>query len=208
MSSLKKITEFILDSDKVDLMKDSPFKGLASVTNKRKSSAILVQALCSSYDASNRVYQLNENTSFSFCSQEIADVLGIQDSGINFKEYEKECKKSHPLRFPEYLTDLRTELVGEGISGPMKAPHIKEILKRMGVGSDEGKACFKQLMSYYLMEEVLMCSSNSKKPRIGTWSLVTDLEKSWSVNWPKAIAEHLHHAMERCKRCVALSGRQ
>ncbi|GJZ91005.1 hypothetical protein Tco_0662932 [Tanacetum coccineum] len=54
-------------------------------------------------------------------------------------------------------------------------------------------------MIYYLIEDVLLCGKDSNKPRQRVWRLVKNLEKCKSVNWAKAIDEHLRDAMVSCQ---------
>ncbi|PWA91328.1 protein ROOT HAIR DEFECTIVE 3 [Artemisia annua] len=196
MTSVTKIAGLVLANEKVELMKDSPFKSLASVTHIRESSALYVQALCRVYDASERLCYLNEHTPFSFCSKEVARVLGMEDTGLDYNEYEKECGK-YSKAFPGFIADLQTEV--PDVSPSLQIADIVTILKGMSVASEERKTHFKQLMTYYLIERFLKCSRNPQKARRETWRLDVDLKKCWSVNWPQATAEHLHDAMKSCR---------
>nr|GEW88104.1 RHD3/Sey1, P-loop containing nucleoside triphosphate hydrolase [Tanacetum cinerariifolium] len=187
MSTLKKIADLNLDNNKVDLMKDSIFGSLSSVTNKKESSATLVASLCSLYDPSKRVFQLKDKTCFSFCTQEIAKMIGMQDSGIDFRDYKEQCM-SLSSGFPKHLMDIRDKFVDNAKrGGPITASHIKDILRKMTVGDDESKLHFKKLMIYYLIEEVLLCGGNSKNPRKNVWRLVRNLEKGEFVNWSRRL---------------------
>ncbi|GKD08577.1 hypothetical protein Tco_1188262 [Tanacetum coccineum] len=156
MTSVK-IAGLVLANEKVELMKDSPFKSLASFTHIRESSALYVQALCRLYDASERLCYLNEHTPFSFCSKEVARVLEMEDTGLDYNEYEKECGK-YSKAFPGFIVDLQTEVPGVSLS--LRITDIVTILKGMNVDSEERKTQFKQLMTYYLIEKFLKCSRN------------------------------------------------
>lgn len=198
MSNLKKIADLNL-GDKVDLMKNSVFASLSSVTNKRESSGTLVEAVCKYYNASRKLFELNDGTCFGFCSKEVADIIDMEDSGIDYEEYEKQCSKLS-TQFPFYLKELRAKFVeGDANEGAIMASHMKEILRNMTVDDDESKQKFKQLMSYYLIEQVLLCARNDKKPRSTMWWLVNNLEICETVNWPKETLNHLHSSISDTK---------
>ncbi|GKE79397.1 hypothetical protein Tco_1545517, partial [Tanacetum coccineum] len=197
MSGLKKIVNLNLEKNKSDLLKDSVFGNLTKITNKKESSLLLLSPLYKSYDASKGVFEFNDEASFSFCTQEIANVIAMKDRGISLEEYE-ECLSSSP-HFPQYLYHLRDQCV-TGVEGKILATHIKPMLNGMSIGDDEGKLLFKKLMIYYLIEEVLLCEANSTRvPRAKTWHLVEDIERCESVNWPKAIDQHLRRALVGCQ---------
>ncbi|GJV42257.1 phospholipase-like protein [Tanacetum coccineum] len=121
----------------------------------------------------------------------------MKDRGISLEEYE-ECLSSSP-HFPQYLYHLRDQCV-TGVEGKILATHIKPMLNGMSIGDDEGNLLFKKLMIYYLIEEVLLCEANSTRvPRAKTWHLVQDIERCESVNWPKAIDQHLRRALVGCQ---------
>nr|GFB32681.1 hypothetical protein [Tanacetum cinerariifolium] len=99
--------------------------------------------------------------------------------------------------FPKHLTDLRDKFVDNAKRGGLiTASHIKDILRKITVGDDESKLHFKKLMIYYLIEEVLLYGGNSKNPRKNVRRLVRNLKKCESVNWVKAIDDHLHLSMK------------
>lgn len=195
-------------------MKDSIFESLVSVTNDRESSAILVSKLLNIYDPVKRVFQLNNNICLSFCKKEVAKILGMNDSGISFAIYEKTCPKSS--EFPTYLEVLRNKFVADANTKDKDAntkdrdtntkkkskitlANIKDILKNMTVDDEESKVQFKRLMTYFLIEGMLLCGSDSKKPRCKTWGLVTNLEECWKVNWAEEVDNHLHFSLRTCK---------
>ncbi|KAI3708972.1 hypothetical protein L2E82_38609 [Cichorium intybus] len=66
-----------LDKNKVDLMKDSVFGPLASVTNSSEASATLIEALCKQYNSSKRCFDLNDKTYLSFCTRKLASILPV-----------------------------------------------------------------------------------------------------------------------------------
>ncbi|GJY11546.1 hypothetical protein Tco_0380855 [Tanacetum coccineum] len=132
----------------------------------------------------------------SLVLKEVARVLGMEDTGLDYNEYEKECDK-YCKAFPGFIADLQTEV--PNVSPSLQIADIVTILKGMSVASEERKTQFKQLMTYYLIERFLKCPRNPQKARRETWRLIVDLKKCWSVNWPQAKAEHLHDAMKSCR---------
>ncbi|GKC39741.1 protein root hair defective 3, partial [Tanacetum coccineum] len=165
---------------------EAEYRGVANAVAETCWLRNLLRELC----------YLNEHTPFSFCSKEVARVLEIEDTGLDYNEYEKECGK-YSKAFPGFIVDLQTEV--PGVSPSLRIADIVTILKGMSVDSEERKTQFKQLMTYYLIEKFLKCSRNPQKARRETWRLVVDLKKCWSVNWPQATAEHLHDAMKSCR---------
>ncbi|GJT61993.1 hypothetical protein Tco_1005526 [Tanacetum coccineum] len=152
-----------------------------------ESSLLLLSPLYKSYDASKGVFDFNDEASFSFCTQEIADVIAMKDRGISLEE----CLSSSP-HFPQYLYHLRDQCV-TGVEGKILATHIKPMLNGMSIGDDEGNLLFKKLMIYYLIEEVLLCEANSTRvPRAKTWHLVQDIQRWLSKDWDKqgGVGEH------------------
>lgn len=189
-----------LSSEKVELMKDSPFKSLASLASKdnaRESNALYVQALCRLYDPSKMLCYLNEHVSFSFCRKEVARVLGMEDSGLDFNEYDKECG-TYKREFSDFVYVLKKEFC-KPKNSVLHTSEIVSILDNMSVATEDQKTQFKKLMSFYVIERFLRCGTNKTKPRMETWRLVIDLEKCWSVNWTQATFDHLHVAMTNCR---------
>nr|GFC12402.1 protein root hair defective 3 [Tanacetum cinerariifolium] len=122
----------------------------------------------------------------------------MRDSGISLKEYEEGLSSSP--HFPQYVFELRGELVN-GAEGKIMANHIRTMLMKMSVDDDEKKLIFKRIMIYYLFEEVLLSEANSNRvPRAKIWQFAEDLEKVETVNWPKAIEQHLRGALAGCKK--------
>ena len=200
-SNLKKIIGLELGKHKLDLMKDSVFGSLSSVTNIRESSGTLIQALCKYYNPVKAVFQLNEKTSFRFCTREIANILGMEDRGVNFEDYKNQFTDT-TLKFPEYVTGPKDK-ISKGKAKPITEANVKEKLKGMTVDDEKSKQQFRQLMTYYLLEGVLLCGKDCKKPRSSTWWMVNDLEACESVNWAKATEEHLYKSMAIVKTWLA-----
>ncbi|GKA37542.1 ribonuclease H-like domain-containing protein [Tanacetum coccineum] len=126
---------------------EAEYRGVANAVAETCWLRNLLRELC----------YLNEHTPFSFCSKEVARVLEIEDTGLDYNEYEKECGK-YSKAFPGFIVDLQTEV--PGVSPSLRIADIVTILKGMSVDSEERKTQFKQLMTYYLIEKFLKCSRN------------------------------------------------
>ncbi|KAK9077288.1 hypothetical protein SSX86_005625 [Deinandra increscens subsp. villosa] len=199
VSGTKKIVDLNLGIKKVDLMKDSIFGSLTSITNKRESSATLIEVLCKYFNPSKKVIELNKNTPFSFCTKEIAEVVGMDNSGIDYQHY-LEQYSDPSSKFPPYLVNLKAKfdvVAKKGIS----ASQMKNILREMPVDDDKGKRRFRKLIMYYIIEQVLLCCS-TKNMRGRRWWLVKNLEACESINWPKATEDHLYSSMGNAKTCL------
>ncbi|KAD5317327.1 hypothetical protein E3N88_17273 [Mikania micrantha] len=194
MVNLKKIADRNLKT-KVNLMKDSIFYSLSSVTKGRESSGTLVLALCKYYDYNKRGFQLNKETFFGFCTKEIAKIIGMEDKG---SIYQENLDANENLE-PSYVNDLRTEFSSS--VGAFTVKQMKEILKNMTVNDAESKQRFRTLLTFYLIEQVLLCHRNC---RVSTslWSSVVDLDACERVNWAKATEDQLHKSMKEAQAWV------
>ncbi|KAI3688313.1 hypothetical protein L1987_82024 [Smallanthus sonchifolius] len=186
MSNLKNIDDLKLEN-KVDLMKDSIFYSLSSVTNGRESSGTLVAALCKYYDHNKRGFQLNNKTYFSFFTKEVAKTIRKEDKGINYLEYVSQNSQSS-----KQMKDLRAKFASG--DGAITAKQMNEILTKMTVDDDESKQQFRRLMTIYLIEQVLLFNRNNKVLS-SLWWLVINLDACESVKWAKATEEHLNRSM-------------
>nr|GEY76793.1 protein root hair defective 3 [Tanacetum cinerariifolium] len=189
MSNISKIAVLALDKTKLDLMEGSVLGKLASVSNGKESSAQLIEFLSERYDP----------------------VLGIEDKGISYKEYTNQCS-SLSTEFPQYLWDLKHEFDKDDKKGKriakegdkkekMNASTIKTILKQMSVEDPVSNKLFKELMIYFLIEEVLLCGPNAKIVRKATCRL-RDFDGCNTVNWAQAIKDHMDYSFERAKEWV------
>ena len=189
-ASLTTITELQLNQEKIDLMKDSGFSSLLSVTFARESSSSFLLKMLNCYDAVNKVFHFNEKTSFSFCTKEVASVLGMSDNGIRFADYDNKCKKT---AFPKYLKEKYPALNKNTLF------NLKSTLSTMSVDDEERKLEFKKLMTFFLLEGLLLPAGNSLKvPRVKNWGLVTNVEECWTVNWAEEICRYLHDSLKVC----------
>ncbi|KAJ0568919.1 hypothetical protein HanRHA438_Chr05g0204791 [Helianthus annuus] len=193
-SNLKKIVDLGLGTEKVKLMKESVFGNLSSVVNKRESSATLVEVLSKYYNSSNKMFELPNGISFSFCSKEVADIIGMEDKGVDIHEY-MQCSKSSFVFPPKAL------------SKPSPAD-LKKKLKDMSVDDDASKKYFKGLMSYFLVEQVLLCARDAKKLRKVYWPLVENVDWRENCNWANATWTHLHTSLDDVKKWCATREKQ
>nr|GEW20780.1 protein root hair defective 3 [Tanacetum cinerariifolium] len=83
----------------------------------------------------------------------------------------------------------------------MNASTIKTILKQMSVEDPVSNKLFKELMIYFLIEEVLLCGPNAKIVRKATCRL-RDFDGCNTVNWAQAIKDHMDYSFERAKEWV------
>lgn len=135
--------------------------------------------------------------SFSFCAREVASVLGINDTGtVNFETYFKDTSYKS---FPESLLRLRKECLDVAYKVTFEPKHFKDLVSEMKVVEEEHKSLFMQIMCYYIIEKLLMCSTAAKKPRSSYWGLVIDLDAFEAVNWAQAIHNHLLESKEELK---------
>ncbi|MFS7902997.1 hypothetical protein Hanom_Chr01g00018441 [Helianthus anomalus] len=160
-SNIKKIADLKLDDAKIDLMEDSIFGSLSSVMNKQESSATLVEVLFTYYNTSTEFFELANEIPFSFCAKEVVDVIGMEDHGVDDKKYENKCSRA---TFPPTALNKANAVV------------LKATFPNMPIDNEEGQKCFKKLMCYFLVEQVLLCARDGKKLRSKYWSLVADAE--------------------------------
>ncbi|KAJ0583202.1 hypothetical protein HanOQP8_Chr05g0171891 [Helianthus annuus] len=190
-SNLKKIVDLGLSDEKVKLMKESVFGNLSSVVNKRESSATLVEVLSKYYNSSNNMFELPSGIYFSFCSKEVADIIGMEDKGVDIHEY-VQCSKGSSA----------------SSSKPATPADLKKKLKDMSVDDDTSKKCFKELMSYFLVEQVLLCARDAKKLRKVYWPLVENVDWRENCNWANATWTHLHTSLDDVKKWCASREKQ
>ncbi|XP_057441107.1 uncharacterized protein LOC130733069 isoform X2 [Lotus japonicus] len=176
-------------------MEKSIFSNLVQVRNVRESSGTLIRLFCRLYHPENKNFVLNNRgVTFRFCAEEVAHVLSIKNTGtdlVNTKGKE----------FPQFLFDLCNKYPPK-----KKAPTttiitsmIKSVLNQMLVNDEESKFRFKQLLCYYLIEKILMCSANPKAPRMSFWGIVENLEALEQVNWAKQIFDYTCEAISDLK---------
>jgi hypothetical protein len=181
-------------------MKNSMFYKLTQVENSKESSSILIAALCQLYDPIKQRFVFNNKTTFQFCTKEVANVLGIKDIGTDYPPVERS-------KFPTFMYDLKKKFVGDN-GKTFKSSHLRIILKDMLVDDEHNKLYFKQLLSYFLVEQFLLCSSDSKTLRSSSWVFVKDLEAFEQVNWAKAVFDHICESLKDLKEKMRKPGEQ
>lgn len=84
MSNMKNISHLNLNAEKQDLAcRNSKFGSLNTIYNAKKSSSTLVEALYLLYDSDKKYLFLIKKKTFSFCPQEVVDVLGMVMNDID-----------------------------------------------------------------------------------------------------------------------------
>ncbi|MFS7902995.1 hypothetical protein Hanom_Chr01g00018411 [Helianthus anomalus] len=131
-----------------------------------------------------KFFELLNEIPFSFCAKEVADVIGMEDHGVDDKEYENKCSRA---TFPPTALSKANAAV------------LKATLPHMPIDNEEGQKCFKELMCYFLVEQVLLCARDGKKLRRKYWSLVADAKLREKCNWAQAIFDHLRTSLDSLK---------
>ncbi|AET02639.1 hypothetical protein MTR_8g045000 [Medicago truncatula] len=190
-SSLKALVDLQLDCEKKALMKKYIFYNLLQVTYRRESSASLISLFCEVYDPVKKSFVFNNNVSFSFCAEEVAEVLGIKNTG-NSLEY------TAAERFPEFVYELKENFDPDG-SRQIKTKGIKIFLEKMTIDDEQSRSNFKQLLSYFLIERFLLCCPDPKKTRVSSWGMVEDINAFEEVNWAKTIYDNICESFGKLK---------
>jgi prophage antirepressor-like protein len=112
-------------------MRDSVFSHVTNIQNDKESSSSLIKLFSDFYDPTTRRFVLNNNTSFSFCAKEVADVLGLENIGLSLST-------SAAKRVPELVYDLMKEC-DLGSSRKISTTTIKKLLSQMDVNDEESK---------------------------------------------------------------------
>ncbi|MCI10373.1 hypothetical protein A2U01_0031466, partial [Trifolium medium] len=76
----------------------------------------------------------------------------------------------------------------------------------MSVDDEHNKLYFKQLLSYFLVEQFLLCASDAKTLRSSSWVFVKDLEAFEQINWAKAVFDHLCESLKDLKEKMRKPG--
>ncbi|XP_056687695.1 uncharacterized protein [Spinacia oleracea] len=204
-------------------MEDSQFYHLLMIKNHRQTTATMVQVLCESYDAKKRVFNINNNTTIKFCVEEVAELLGIPNTGSDplllcrFSK-EKEVLKL-PTSFPDYVYELKNKYADKlmsrektsksdagkwGVNWERSKRHLStgslvSILKKMEPNNTESRMQYRRLLSYYLVETFLLPSTDEQFCRTSFYKCVEDLERFEATNWAKATLDGIHEAASKIK---------
>lgn len=195
ISNVKKIADLSLDDDKLTLMKDSTFGNLSAVNYSRESSALLAKALCRLYDDNNNVIKLNEDTTFTFCSKEVATALGMLEGQPDYADYINEAPSIIRTLFSGFQEDFQDINFAK-----MQAATVKRILKECKVDNEDRRQRFKILMIQFLLEEVLIPRDFAVRPEPYRWNMVHSLTEVEQVKWPQKITDVLLHGLAKGKR--------
>ncbi|KAI3494076.1 hypothetical protein L1887_41290 [Cichorium endivia] len=195
ISNVKKIADLSLDDDKLTLMKDSTFGNLSAVNYSRESSALLAKALCRLYDDNNNVIKLNEDTTFTFCSKEVATALGMLEGQSDYADYINEA----PSIIRTLLSGFQEDFQDINFA-KMQAATVKRILKECKVDNEDRRQRFKILMIQFLLEEVLIPRDFAVRPEPYRWNMVHSLTEVEQVKWPQKITDVLLHGLAKGKR--------
>jgi len=177
-----------LDCEKKALMKKSIFYNLLQVTYRRESSASLISLFCEVYDPVKKSFVFNNNMSFSFC---VGEVLGIKNTR-NSLEY------TAAERFPEFVYELKENFDPDD-SRQIKTKSIKIFLEKITIDDEQSRSNFKQLLSYFLIEQFLLCCPDPKKTCVSSWGMVEDMNAFEEVNWAKTIYDNICESFGKLK---------
>ncbi|XP_058743506.1 uncharacterized protein LOC131616248 [Vicia villosa] len=76
----------------------------------------------------------------------------------------------------------------------------------MAIDDEQSKSLFKQLLAYFIVDQILLCSSNPKVLRSSSWGAVADMEAFEKINWAKAVFEHICKALKELKELIPNPG--
>lgn len=126
------------------------------------------------------------------------------------KENPKKVKKGNP--------EKRLAIVGSSEAVPSEtekgdpskatkgetlfAADLKAALSNMPLENDAHKEAFKQMLTFYLLEQVFLPFSSPKKVCTASWWWVQNLSLCEKVNWPKQIETWLHEGLSNLKRSL------
>ncbi|KAL5062980.1 hypothetical protein RYX36_024717 [Vicia faba] len=138
--------------------------------------------------------------SFSFCAEEVAKVIAIKNTGVDF---------SAPAakELPKFVYDLMTKF-NIGSSEKIQTTQIKKLLCEIDVNEEESKCNFRKLLSFYLIELFFISSPDYRRPRKSSWKMVEDLDAFEKVNWAKAICDNLYLSFGKLKDAMNQSHKQ
>jgi len=112
----------------------------------------------------------------------------MEDTGTDF------IANSDTMECPDFVAELRERILHKN-DNKVTTSDLKMILPKMSVDDDESKLHFRQLLSFFLLDQILLCSSNPKIVLFRSWWAVQDLESFEQFNWAKAIFNHLNDSV-------------
>ncbi|KAL5069794.1 hypothetical protein RYX36_020681 [Vicia faba] len=122
-------------------MSNSVFRGFLEIENSRESSATLISSFCYIYEPATKVFVLNNHASFSFCVEEVAYVIGMENTGTGLAI-------SRERKFPQFIFDLKKDL-NLPESKKLKTADVKTILEKMDITDEQSKTNFKKLLTFF-----------------------------------------------------------
>lgn len=177
----------------------------------REISNTLVLHLCKNYFEEENKFYINDRTSISFCAREVSEVLGgITCTGAVVSEVKDN-------KFPEYVENLKklysTEVIGKEKTSnedrtttnfgktkrELSNKSLKNILRSMVLDTEEKKIQYKTLLLCYVVDKLLMPSSDTSFVRSSIFGLVQDLEKFENTNWAQTALNAICEAAVKAK---------
>jgi len=76
----------------------------------------------------------------------------------------------------------------------------------MPVKEEQSKSNFKQLLSYFLIEKILICAPDPKKLCSSSWRIVEDIDAPEQVNWAIVIFDNICDSLCNLKHLMHESG--
>ncbi|KAK9671112.1 hypothetical protein RND81_12G007900 [Saponaria officinalis] len=145
-------------------MAGSRFYSLCNLSAGKASSRMLVIALCRYYDADKDLFILNDDAKFTFCYLEVDLALNIENT-----ENEVDVDLIEGDRVSNFALELKNlHYLGSKRSASWSTADLKKIICTMSVDTEENKLQFRKLMSYFIVDQFLVTSTNNKgKTRFG-----------------------------------------
>ncbi|CAJ2641885.1 unnamed protein product [Trifolium pratense] len=193
-TSLKTIASLELSDDKKLIIEKSIFYKLLHVKSNRESSATLISGLCNLYNPVSKKFVMNHNASLSFCVREVADVLRIENTGTDYFFPKEKSRHAEFLQEVRNIANLHGKL--------FTTANLKSKLKDMLVNDDESRLCFRKLLSFFIVDQFLVCSGDPKKPAGKSWGPVQDIDAFDKINWAQIVFEHTCDSITRLKNLM------
>ncbi|CAJ2657464.1 unnamed protein product [Trifolium pratense] len=193
-TSLKTVASLGLSDEKKLIMEKSIFSKFLQVKSRRESSATLISGLCNLYNPESKKFVMNNNASLFFCIREVVDVLGIENTGT---DYFFPTEKSRHDKFLQEVREI-ANLDGKQLT----TANLKSKLKDMPVDDDESRLCFRKLISFFIVDQFLVCSGDPKKPAGKSWGPVQDIDVFDKINWAKIVFEHTCDSITHLKNLM------
>lgn len=162
--------------DRKDLLRGSQFFNLLGVENTKDCPAALIGCFCRIYNGNNKKFVIKDGVSISFCANEVANALQIKNSGKLMEQIKLKGKEPGQFSinsFPSFVDDLKLKWGGEVKQREKKTKDDNEkirgrtkrnlslkslvsILNNMELGTNESREQYKKLISFYVIDQVLL----------------------------------------------------